>query len=199
MSNRSKVGLKLSIFITCIFLFAWIGLANLFSLGLFDFLDNAARVLAAPVYASIYSDDLTNVRKIVEAYQIGDKRLLSSPPSKSWENIEAKVPGFRFLGANEGSEFHLETPFVYAKMDSGKLAEFREKCSLDRIISGPGGEYDAMLRLGAWLGTRWDHGANRVPGGPMVCDPAKVILAGENGSSFGVQLLQERPLMLLRL
>ncbi|MGO9019944.1 MAG: hypothetical protein ACLQVJ_16535 [Syntrophobacteraceae bacterium] len=73
-------------------------------------------------------------------------------------------------------------------MDSGKLAEFRKKYSLDRIISGPGDEYDAMLRLGAWLGTRWDHGVSRVPGGPLVCDPAKVILAGENGSKFWCEI-----------
>jgi hypothetical protein len=180
----SHVRLKILLFVTCISFCTWMGLAKLFDLGPFTFLDHAAKVLAAPVFASIYDDDLKAVKKIVESYQVGDKRLLSSPPSESWKNIETKVPGFRFLGAKEGSEFRLEAPFVYERMDSSTLAEFREKCSLDRVISGPGDEYDAMLRLGAWLGTRWDHGSDPVPGGRRVCEPVRVISAGENGAKF---------------
>jgi hypothetical protein len=163
-------------------------LANLFGLGPFTFLVNTARVFAAPVFASIYNDDLKAVKAIIETYRVGDKRLLSFSPLESWKNIEAKLPGFRFLGANEGSEIGLEIPFVYERMDSSNLAEFREKCSLDRIIGGPGDEYDAMLQLGAWLGTRWDHGMDRVPGGAWVCDPARVILAGEIGSRFWCEI-----------
>lgn len=184
MLSRLNIRLKFFIFVTCILLCLWIALANLFGLGPFAFMDNAARVLAAPVFASIYDNDLKTVKKIVGSYRVGDKRLLSLPPLKSWKNIETKVPGLRYLGADEGSEFRSETPFVYERMDSSKLAEFREKCSLDRIIGGPGDEYDAMLRLGAWLGTRWDHGVDSVPGGRMVCEPARVVSAGENGSKF---------------
>ncbi len=163
-------------------------MANFFGLGPFIFIDNAVRVLGASVFASIYNDDVKVVKKIVESYRVGDKRLLSFSPSESWRNIEAKVPGFRFLGANEGPGPRVEIPFVYKRIDSCNLAEFREKFSLDRIISGPGDEYDAMLRLGAWLGTRWDHGTDRVPGGPLVCDPVKVISAGEKGAKFWCEI-----------
>ena len=49
----------------------------------------------------------------------------------------------------------------------------------------------SMMRCcgsGAWLGTRWDHGTDRVPGGPLVCDPVKVISAGEKGAKFWCEI-----------
>jgi hypothetical protein len=188
MSNKSKIRLRIFILIVCTMVIAWIGLANLFHLGPFNFLVNTARVLAVPVFASIYHDDLKTVKETAESYLIGDKELLSLPPSESWKNIETEVPGFRLLGYSEGSGAHLDIPFVYEKTDSPELVEFREKYFLDRIADGPGGEYNAMLRLGNWLGTRWDHGVDPVPGGPMVCSPARVIAAGENGSRFWCEI-----------
>ncbi|MGH9906455.1 MAG: hypothetical protein ACRD8U_12845, partial [Pyrinomonadaceae bacterium] len=46
----------------------------------------------------------------------------------------------------------------------------------------------AMLRLGGWLGTRWDHGTDEVPGGSLVCDPSTIVNAGERGARYWCEI-----------
>ena len=55
-------------------------------------------------------------------------------------------------------------------------------------MKGSKDEYDAMLKLGAWVGTRWDHGTDEVPGGTQVCDPSAVVAAGTKGAKFWCEI-----------
>lgn len=79
-------------------------------------------------------------------------------------------------------------PFVYELPDAPHLVALRERFDLDSIVAGGGGEYTAMLRLAAWIGTRFEHGTDDVPGGNQVCDPIAVIEAGRSKSSFWCEI-----------
>jgi hypothetical protein len=79
-------------------------------------------------------------------------------------------------------------PFVFERADAPHLKALRSRHDLDAVIAGPGGEYDAMLRLATWIGTRFEHGTDTVPGGNHVCDPVAVIDAGSKGASFWCEI-----------
>jgi hypothetical protein len=79
-------------------------------------------------------------------------------------------------------------PFVFESPDAPHLKALRSRHDLDAIIAGPGGEYDAMLRLATWVGTRFEHGTDAVPGGNHVCDPVAVIEAGAKGAAFWCEI-----------
>jgi hypothetical protein len=79
-------------------------------------------------------------------------------------------------------------PFVFERADAPHLVAFRNKYELGKVIEGPGGEYDAMLRLAAWVGSQYQHGTDPVPGGNYVCDSVAVIEAGRRGASFWCEI-----------
>jgi hypothetical protein len=78
-----------------------------------------------------------------------------------------------------------ETPvFVFERPDAPHLAALRSRYPLDRIIGGANGEYDAQLKLAAWVGTRFEHGSDPPPGGRRACDTVAVIEAGQRGARY---------------
>ncbi len=81
-----------------------------------------------------------------------------------------------------------DIPFVYEKSDTPYLLALRERYSLESIVKDAVGEYAAMLRLGAWVGSRWDHGIDPPPGGEQVCYPIEVVQAGEAGARLNCDI-----------
>jgi hypothetical protein len=79
-------------------------------------------------------------------------------------------------------------PFVYEGRDAPHLVALHERFDLDAVVAGDGGEYAAMLRLAAWIGTRFEHGTDEVPGGRQVCDPIAVIEAGRSQAKFWCEI-----------
>lgn len=79
-------------------------------------------------------------------------------------------------------------PFVFERRDEPHLVALRSRYDLDAIVSGEGGEYAAMMRLAAWIGTRFEHGTDEPPGGHNVCDPVGVIEAGRREYRFWCEI-----------
>jgi hypothetical protein len=79
-------------------------------------------------------------------------------------------------------------PFVFESPDAPHLVALRKRFNLNSIVAGPGGEYDAQMRLATWIGTRFEHGVDEVPGGRQVCDPVGVIEAGQKGARFWCEI-----------
>lgn len=79
-------------------------------------------------------------------------------------------------------------PFVFESPEAPHLVALRKRFDLDSVVAGPGGEYDAQMRLATWIGTRFEHGVDEVPGGRQVCDPVAVIEAGQKGSRFWCEI-----------
>lgn len=169
-------------------LIGWIGMSGSYSLSPGNFLNRCARVLAGPLLAILYRADSEKVQEIVKGYAIGAPELAYSSSRDSWVELQHTVPGFRLIETLESSEHPNAIPFVYQRSDADYLRSFRARFGLDKIIEGALDEYDAMLRLGGWLGARWDHGTDEVPGGNLVCNPAAVIEAGERGAKYWCEI-----------
>lgn len=155
--------------------------ARHYALAVPDFVRGIARVSVTPVYALIHRDDAATVARLTAAYRVGVAG--SRPARDGWKAIE----GLRLTDAS-GTQALAVVPFVYENADSAYLAAFRDDYRLGEVIAGDGSEFDAMLRLGAWLGTRWDHGIDKVPGSRQVCAPSEVVAAGERGAKYWCEI-----------
>jgi hypothetical protein len=78
--------------------------------------------------------------------------------------------------------------FVHERPDAPHLQALRKRYDLDAVIAQAPSEYDAQLKLAAWVGTRFEHGTDEVPGGRQVCDPIAVFQAGQNGARFWCEI-----------
>lgn len=166
----------------------WGGLSAYFHSTPIDFAENGLRVIAVPVLAKLYNDDEDMAALLRERYWVGEKELMVSSPLESWRRIESQLPGFQVLEGNGTEQIKTDIPFVYESMHAPHLAKLREYYKLNELVSGVADEYEAMLRLGAWVGSQWDHGADSVPGGTVAFDPIEVIQAGNNGAKFWCEI-----------
>jgi len=78
--------------------------------------------------------------------------------------------------------------FVFERHDSPHLTAFRQRYGLDSLLGGASNEYDAQLRLAAWVGSRFEHGTDSVPGGNHVCSPTDVVQAGAAGAAYWCEI-----------
>jgi hypothetical protein len=152
-----------------------------------EFLEKSTRSIAVPVYSYIYKEDIKYIQQATNKYWIGYYNT-SETSLESWKRLEKAVPGFRLISNNLKEPIRYSIPFVYENPKAGYLQAFRERYHLDSLIRESNDEYSAMLNLGAWLGTRWDHGADTVPGGNTACDPIAVIEAGNRGAKFWCEI-----------
>lgn len=75
--------------------------------------------------------------------------------------------------------------FVFERSSAPHAVKLRDTYQLDSMIGARrGSEYSAQLKLAAWVGSRFEHGADPIPGPAHVCDPVAVIEAGQRGGRF---------------
>ncbi len=151
-------------------------------------MERVIRLLGAYLGALLYKSDLKRREALVRTYRLGFSELAGISPCESWRDATRGHSGFRVHRVSPSLPLNLAIPFVYEDYAAPNLAELREQYRLGEFMSDVGDEYDAMLRLGAWLGTRWDHGMSVVPGGTRVCNPIDVIAAGECGAKFWCEI-----------
>jgi hypothetical protein len=87
-----------------------------------------------------------------------------------------------------GDPMATEFPFVFERSDAPHLVQLRKRYDLQALFAGAPTEYEAQLQLAAWVGTRFEHGDDDVPGGRQVCDPVAVFDAGSNGRRFWCEI-----------
>jgi hypothetical protein len=136
----------------------------------------------------IYGADMEYVDKVTRSYRVGALSMSNESAEESWRRVEAAVPGLRLFGTYGKDRSAPLVPFVYESPDAEYLKEFRITHRLDEVVKGTRSEYEAMLSLASWVGTRWDHGTDEVPGGRQVCDPSAVVKAGEGGLKFWCEI-----------
>src|SRR6185312_1417562 len=142
-------------------------------------LKQCTRVFVTPVLAWVYRADAEDVERRTRAYWVGRDATPAGPASESWKRVRLQHPGLTVHGSDPLPWPRQSIPFVYEVPDRDFLRGLRARYRLDEIVGAALEEYPAMLRLGAWLGTRWDHGVDKVPGSHLLCDPIAVIAAGE--------------------
>ena len=171
-----------------LFLFLGVGCAY-YALTPTRFFAQLTEVVTMPVLAALYAADMRDVENIVRQYKVGlatDSCLIDSP--QTWRRLETTVPGFQLIDITPTKISGRENNFVYEKADATYLARFREIYHLDNVIQGAESQYEAMLRLGAWIGTRWDHGSDPLVGSRYACDPTELVAAGERGAKYWCEI-----------
>lgn len=167
----------------------WLVLCQVFALPPLALVEHGARVLAAPFFALVYQSDRDQVKAITAAYRVGQP-VQGGPKSwqDTWRALERSIPGFQLYSIPADETAPSDIPFVYERPDEGYLRVFRERYNLREVVAAGRTEYEAMLLLGGWVGTRWDHGTDRGPGDSQVCDPAAVVEAGARGAKFWCEI-----------
>ena len=165
------------------------GLSVYFRLPPINFVKNGLRVVAVPILAHVYDEDVQDAEQIRREYLVGERHLTQSSALKSWKNLESNVTGFHVLSVTPEIPGFQEIPFVYESMNAPHLVAFRERYKLNELIAGAADEYEAMLRLGGWVGSQWDHGLDAIPGGNTLCfNPIAVVEAGRAGAKFWCEI-----------
>lgn len=146
------------------------------------------RIIAVNLVAIWHKEDIQAANSLQKDYWIGPKNYVQTSSLESWEKAKNTISGFTIIGSSQTGQKVNDIPFVYEKMNAPQLIELLNRYHLDKVIEGASSEYDAMLRLGKWLGTRFDHGMDKVPGGNDAFRVADVLDAGKNGSKFWCEI-----------
>ena len=186
--NKTKNMKRAAALLIIAIVLLWLGLSKFYSLTPREFVIQSGRVIGTKILSHIYHDDIKFVENTTKGYYVGNKELLKTPTLKSWKNIEKKIKGFYLVNYVLPENNMPAIPFVYEDPNAIFLSEFRNQFKLFEIVKGIDDEYEAMLKIGAWVGTRWDHGTDNVPGGNKLCDPVAVVMAGENGNKFWCEI-----------
>ena len=141
----------------------------------------AARVVAAPLLARLYAEDAVKAARLCAGY-LHEARGLPADPRESWRGA-GKGGEAELLGGSGLTGVQRGIPFVFESPDAGYLKELVQRYRLHDIVPRQTGEYERMLALFAWVGTRWDHGVD-LAGPVQEHPPVEIIAAGEKGARF---------------
>lgn len=142
------------------------------------------RVVAAPVFAWWYRDDASKAAELREHYQIGCRPEFDP---ESWRKPAVRGSEWFEFDYQEASLDSLPQ-FVFESPNAPHIRRLRAEFGIPSIVRGARDEYDAMLKLGAWVGTRWHHGSDTVPGGSKEFDPTELIQRGAAGASYWCEI-----------
>jgi len=145
-----------------------------------------SRVTLTRLYARLRSRDVARARTIVRTYCVGLDPLPPVTPLASWQALARGR--IRLLEQSVLPTPDMQVPFVYESASAAYLRELNATYRLEDLIKDAKDEYGAMMKLAAWVGTRWDHGSDAVPGGNQVCNPTAVVAAGERGAKFWCEI-----------
>ncbi|UFS69143.1 hypothetical protein LPW11_14715 [Geomonas sp. RF6] len=130
----------------------------------------AAKRVCTPILARHYSSHLDRVEAICGSYFHGENEQQPQERGALAQGGTLPAPG--------------AIPFVYESSRAEYLLELLQRFRLRHLVSSGATEYDRMLILFRWIGTRWDHGTDPVPGGVATGSPADIIVSGERGRRF---------------
>jgi hypothetical protein len=146
-------------------------------------LTEGARVAAADLLAFAYSRDLATAAERRQGYLHGRAAAEALPPHR-WAELAQGIPGLTLRAEREPGPRLVAPAFVYESADAPQARALRERYGLDRLVAGAPTEYDAILRLANWVGTRFDHGIEEPPGGWKACDPVAIVESGAAGGRY---------------
>ncbi len=145
------------------------------------------------VLSMAYNADMDDVQTLTEKYHVGYRPENDEITAQmTWQQQKGlRLLGCKFSDRASGRVRVDEIPFVYQSPDSVGLQKFREQYQPMRLISDKKTEYEKMITIAEWLGTRWDHGTDPVPGGAKNFALTEIISAGENGAKFWCEIAAE--------
>lgn len=144
--------------------------------------DRCARIVAARFCAVVYRADAVRTAALVRHYWIGKPDL-----DEGICPMEG-LPGARLEQNASQLKIAARVPFVYDHPDAPHLKRLRERFDLGSLVTGAPSEYAAMLKLGEWLGARWDHGTDDHLSRAGAIDAVFAIQRGMEGAKFWCEI-----------
>jgi hypothetical protein len=149
-------------------------------------LSKSIRFAAVEILGVVYADDNADVQAMRRSYFHGKAPAQSQ--QIDWRVIEQNLPGFHLLPDQSISQaLPANVPFIYEKHNADYLVHLRNKYDFAKIISGAAGEFEAMLLLAQWVGTRWDHGLERLSQEEKY-NPVALIEGGKRGKHYWCEI-----------
>jgi hypothetical protein len=149
-----------------------------------QFVSKSMRISASQGLAIIYSSDIRNVKSLVSEYDIVKFCNKKKSAADSWHQTYIKTFKLDFDG-KKNKQIPL---FVYDRIDAENLKEVRLKYQLDTLRNGAVNEFDAIIKTGAWIGTKWNHGVDNVPGGRRTFRICELIDSGLAGNQYWCEI-----------
>ena len=194
--NTSKQKKSRLVITLIIFFFLSVVLSIYYRLTPLALLNASSRILADHILLYTHEDELIESKRIVGSYYIGITET-NLTPQGSWEKLEVENYCFKLLKYSSKFEIRKDIPFVYIKPNVPPLLRLKREYHLNDIVKSGKNEFDKMLLLAKWLGTRWDHGTDSPPGIPKTrsFSPLEVIKAGEHGKKFWCDIAAETAIL----
>lgn len=149
--------------------------------------EQLARVIAAPILDTWYAEDLEVADTLHEPYAHG--RLYQADCKDAWRTFsEENHAVLTDVAVACRSAPPCDIPFVHERLDDETIVRFRETYHLRDLVLEGIDEYEAMLAVGAWVGTRWDHGSDPISGGSKRFDPSVAVATGEAGARYWCEI-----------
>lgn len=145
------------------------------------------RINASRVLKRVHSGDLRQVEKLIAHYWFPKPGDAIDAQLKV-QALEDQIPGLKFQVDFAGMADAAKCPFVYENPNSPHLQRLRQEFGFEALVQGCRDEYSAMLALGTWLGSRWDHGKDPLSGSRGVFDLVEVIRDGMRGKKFWCEI-----------
>lgn len=149
--------------------------------------ESVARIFVSRIFRYVHHGDIRDRQSLVRRHWVPDVPH-PVPTQQELDHWKQALPGFDASGPYSGLAEAAEIPFVYEKTDAPHLERFRNAFSFPSIVAGAKEEYEAMLKLATWLGSRWDHGVAPVPGGTVLIDLVGVVEAGMKGNKYWCEI-----------
>jgi len=160
------------------------GLSVHYHLGVADAPLAVVRVAAAPVLSALHGGDSRIADAARARYWVGAPELLDRDGTHGWHRLESTLPGFSVVDASGARALPDPVPFVYESAGAPYLRQLVDAYDLRAVVAGAATEYDAMLKLGAWVGGLFDHGADELGRRQNLISPVDVIRMGAAGKKF---------------
>jgi len=175
--------MKRIFFVVFMFFTILTALCQYWSLPPIAMLSSCTRFVAVFICAEIYDGDI----KTAEQLSLKAKTHCLNDVGNNSENnrrlVETQIPGVAFERKQNGQNYTDKIPFVFEDMNTMYLSELRSANFLDRIVRDSETEYEAMLDLAAWVGTRWDHGIGELPLEGYY-DPSAILSSASHGKKY---------------
>ncbi len=146
-----------------------------------------ARILAGHVLKYLYANDVREAERLNRQHWFPEP-LSAEKALAAWEVLKKRCPGLDCGNYLRHLRDVQSVPFVYGDPESPQLRKLRETFAFESLIASAPGEYEAMLALGTWLGSRWDHGKDSLPGSRTDIDAVRIIEAGMQGGKYWCEI-----------
>jgi len=163
---------------------AWGGASVYYHLTPLSVPSQVFRVVVAPIIAHVDGGEISEAARLREPYWVGSAQSRRLDAVESWRRLEGGTRGIHVFDVSGAGALPVDLPFVYESPDAPYLRELVQAYALRDVITGAPDEYSAMLRLGAWLGGLFDHGADALRDRQNQISPVEVIRAGKAGKRY---------------